>query len=322
MSMGFQTFIAGTSFDVFNDMPYNFIADIKNISGNGSTTYNLPGFTISAALIGNRTIVGTSTISYTVTVSGSTVTWSNIDITSKLVVTATPNAAVNYFGFSVNDYSTTPPTFKMAPDFTPFCLCQVIDLTPTNNQVLQTNVPSSQPFTAFHRSLTATGFDHVWWTETTQNGYWALKFRPALGTAMTSCRIYVFSRVLVNSPDWGFFLYTPGTKNMVWHSNCLPLRMIIGTATNSSVPLAITSGISVIISYPNDPAFPNFGVTRYNCYSAGKNAQGTYDAAGGDIYAQLNYTTSNGVPPAFSQNPPGYIQTNYYDAYYKQALGL
>jgi hypothetical protein len=320
MADGFTAYINGTTFDAINAMAFNFVVDIPSISGSGSKTYNYPGFSISAAILGGRTAAGASQITYSVSVSGQTVSWSGVDIASKLIVTATATSISNYAGFVLNDYSKSPPVFKIAPTFTPFNLAQVVDLTPAAGQVLQTNIPANQPFVAFHRSLASSGFNHVWWTETTQNGFWALRFRPSFGSAMTATRIYIFSKLMLNVPPGGFFMYDNGA--IVWHNNCLPLQMQIGAVTGSSVPLAITSGVSVVVSYPYDPTFPSTGDTRYNCYSAGLTASGNYEASGADLYASVPYNTPSGLPPSYSCGPPGVIQTSVYDTYYRLALGV
>lgn len=322
MAGGFQTFINGTSFDAVNSMSYNFIADVATVSGTGSKTYSFAGFNLSAAIIGGRTSAGGQQITYGVSVSGQTVSWSGVDTASKLIVTATAATTFNYAGFVYNDYSVNPPVFKLAPNFTPFNLVQVLDLTPGFDQIVQTNVPASMSMVAFHRSTASSGFNHVWWYEINQNGYWALQFRPNFGSAMGPTRIYVFAKMMVNVPPGGFFMYDNGV--MVWHSNCLPLQMQTGSTTNAGQPVAITPGVSVVLSIPTDPAYPNIGTRRYNCYSAGINTSGNWEASGGDIYASAFYNnpSNTGLPPSYSCGPPGFIYTNAYDSYYRQALGV
>ncbi|WP_081998113.1 MULTISPECIES: hypothetical protein [Pantoea] len=324
MANGFTAFINGTSYDVLNSMGFNFIVDIVSISGSGSKSYSYPNFTLSASLIGGTLSSGTTQKTSVVSMSGQTASWSGIEGQVKMVVTASPTSILNYAGFVLNDYSTSPPKFKIAPNFTPFNLCQVVDLTPTYDQILQTNVPAGQPFIAFHRSISSSGFDHVMWTETTQNGFVALQFRSNLGGSlpMTATRIYVFSKVMVNIPQSGFFMYDNGT--IVWHQNCLPLAMSVGGVSSYSVPMAITSGPSVLVSIPADPGYPEVGYTRYNLYSAGFQSNGLYSADGTDLYRQSNYQVpaGNSPPPGMGIGPPGVIQTAIYDTYYRQALGV
>jgi hypothetical protein len=322
MSMGFQAFIKGTSFDVLNAMSYNFIADIGNISGSGSKTYSLPGFNLSAALMNTFSSVGVDARSYNISVSGQTVSW-NVSNTCKMMVTATPAVGAGsslYFGFTLYDYSTNPPTFKIAPDFTPYNLVQVIDLTPAYNQVLQTNIPASVPMVAFHRA-TNNSFDHVWWIEGTQNGYWAFTFRGNTGlNAMQPCRIYLFAKILVNAPNWGFFLYRNGS--IVWHNNCLPLKMNIlngGTITGGG-PLAVTNSVTGCLFQQSDPAFPGIGTQWFECASAGRDSNGIYSATSNDRYAQ-NQVSGSVRPPTWVAGTIGYIDTTYYDQYYIQSLG-
>ncbi|ADU71565.1 hypothetical protein [Pantoea sp. At-9b] len=318
MPAGFTAYIDGTTYDAINSMSFNFVVDILTVSGAGSKTYSLPGFSLTAAILGGRTTYGSSQITFGTSVSGQVVSWSGVDTVSKVVVVATATTTGNYAGFVLNDYSVNPPVFKIAPPFTPFSLAQVIDLTPTGGQILQTNVPASMPFIAFHRSTLASGFNNVWWTEITQNGYWALQFRGNFGSAMSATRIYVFSKMMVNTPAAGFFMYDNG--QIVWHQNCLPLKLTVGSTTTSDVPVAITSGVSVVVAIP---VTGNSGYVRYNCYSAGFNISGTskYEAQGGNTYNQVSYDNQQ-APYQYSCSPPAYIETNIYDTYYHQALGV
>lgn len=323
MSMGFQAFIKGTSFDVLNAMSFNFVADVVNISGTSSKTYSLPGFNLSAALMNTFSTAGTDSRSYSVSVSGQTVSW-NVANACKMMVTATPASGAGsnlYFGFTLYDYSTNPPTFKIAPDFTPYNLVQVIDLTPGYGQILPTKIPASVPMIAFHRAPSG-GYDHVWWEEVNQNGYWSLKFRGNTGlNAMQPCRIYLFAKMMINAPNWGFFLYRQG--QMVWHNNCLPLKMNIlnGGTVTSSAPLASTNGVTSCLFQMNDPAFPGNGIQWFECASGGTNSSGVYAATANDRYQQ-NQVTGSSRPATWVAGTIGYIECNVYDAYYSQALGL
>lgn len=316
MAIGFQTFIEGTSYDVLNSMDYNFIVDAFGVGEAGSRSYSYPGFTLSAFM----TATGSSgRTQATVSVSGQTVSWSNAGQDARVYVSANANSTLNYFGFCLNDYATGK--FKIAPNFTPMNLCQVVDLTPTALQVLRTNVPYGQPIVAFHRAMGGTEYNHVFFWYVNSGGYWGIRFRDSsIGTPMRATRVYVFSNVLVNAPQYGFFLYEPGGTNMVWHSNCLPLRMTVGSRDNSPVPLAITGGVSVVRSMPLDPGYPNGpGVTQSNCYSACQNSNGTWKADGGDLFLTRQYNSGSAGGSGIS--PPAYIETNIYDAYYRQSLG-
>ncbi|WP_312836957.1 hypothetical protein [Pantoea sp.] len=323
MSMGFQAFIKGTSFDVLNSMSYNFVADITSVSGSGSITYSLPGFVLSASLINTYNSQGTDARSYQVSVSGQTVSW-NVANACKMLVTATPDvsaASKMYFGFSLYDYSTSPRTFKIAPDFTPYNLVQVIDITPGYDQVFQTNIPASVPMIAFHRAL-GNNYDHVWWNEIQQNGYWALQFRGNTGLfPMQTCRIYLFAKYLVNTPGWGFFLYRNGA--LVWHNNCLPLNMTVlnGGTVTSSHPLAVTNGVTGCFFLSSDPAFPGIGTQWFNCASGGMDTSGNYAVTTLDRYQQAQVTGSS-RPNQWSAGTVAYTDCYFYDAYYRQALGV
>lgn len=323
MADGFTCYINGTDYDAVNGMNYNFVVDVRAIGASGSVTYNYGGFTISACLVGGNVTSGSSQQTGTVTVSGQTVSWSGVvGPAPKIVVFATPTTIANYEGFVYNDYTKNPPVFKLAPPFTPMSLTQVIDLVPGYNQVVQTIVPYGQPFVAFHRCMEGSGFNHVIWTEVNQNGYWSLQFRNLQNgsLAMLTTRVYIFSKVMVNVPNAGFFMYNNGA--IVWHNNCLPLAMSVG-ARNSASPLAITAGGSVLVNVPYDPTYPYQGQQRFNCYSAGISG-GQYSASGADLYAvsEYNVPTTSPVPPGSSMGPPGVIDTAIYDTYYRQALGV
>lgn len=317
---GFQSFINGTAFDAVNAMSYNFVVDIMGVGGSGSKGYNYPGFNLSACLVNGAVTQGTSQKNGNVSMSGQTVNWSGVEGNAKLVTFAQATGTRNYVGFIYNNYDVNPPIFKLAPDFTPLSLTQVIDLVPGYGQVLQTNVPYGLPFICFHRCIEASGFNHVIWNEINVNGYWGLQFRNIQNgsLSMLATRLYIFSNFLVNTPPGGFYMYNNGA--MVWHSNCLPLNMAVGTVTASGTPMAITPGGSVLVNYPWDPGFPNQGQQRFNCYSAGWTGS-SYQAAGGDLYAASEYRVPSGVPPSASMGPPGWIYTDIYDAYYRQALG-
>lgn len=325
MSMGFQTILKGTTFDVLNTMSFNFIADIRDVSGSGSFTYNLPGFSLSAALMNTFSASGTGERSYNVAVSGQTVSW-NVANTCKMMVTATPDSSAGSrlnFTFALYDYSTNPRTFKIAPDFTPYNLVQVMDLTPGYGQIVQTNIPVNVPMVAFHRSLVAGTYDHIWWEEINQNGFWSFKFRLNTGLfPMQTCRIYIFAKLLVNIPTHGFFLYQPGTSNMIWHSNCLPLKMNIlnGGTVTSGQPLACTNAVTGCFFIPDSPGAGGNGTQWFNCASAGQE-NGQFAATTLDRYQQVQV---GGVtrPPVWSSPNIGYTECNFYDTYYRQALGV
>ncbi|XDK20884.1 Hypothetical protein ABZS17I87_01199 [Kosakonia cowanii] len=58
----------------------------------------------------------------------------------------------------------------------------------------------------------------------------------------------MFSNILANIPDYGFYLYRDG--QMVWHSNCLPLQVIPLTNGDitSDTPLAVSSSVTALLS--------------------------------------------------------------------------
>lgn len=316
--MAFQAFIKGTGFDVANAMSFNYVIDVIDIGGQGAKGYDMPGCTLKTMLM-NVDFAGTQNAPFQVNVNGMVVSW-NVYNVCKLVVFATPDPGANtrYNGFSHYDYSSGVRTVKLAPDFIPFNLRQVIDFGGGQaGAVIQSNVPVSQPIVAFHRSIDSSGMDETLWSEVNQNGYWS--FRLIHNTRST--RIYIFSKELTNIPYNGFFIYRNG--QIVWHSNCLPLRMIQMTgAVTSGSPLAISNGFSANIKTPSgDPQFPN-GYVHKEMNAAGvKN--GVWTADGFHIF-QSNYFPYPEFNKQMSWIIGGacYIDCAIYDAYYRQALGV
>ncbi|AVJ51778.1 hypothetical protein Vid5_gp23 [Pantoea phage vB_PagS_Vid5] len=326
MAMGFQSFIRGTSFDVLNSMSYNFVVDIPYVSGASSATYNLPGFVIRATIF-DLFSTNRGGLTYNVSVSGQTVSW-NVSSSCRLLITATPAVGSDIapnFTFALYDYSAGGRTFKLAPNFTPYTLGQMIDITPAFGQLIQTNIPVGYPMIAFHRSMEGSGYDYVVYTLENINGFWGLRFRNNFGgIPMRACRIYLFSKWLRNIPDWGFFMYQPGTTTLVWHSNCLPLNILDGSAGNdvtSGNPLAVTSKVSSAITVANGPNNPGVFDTYFNCTSAGRNAAGNYACT-----LTLNFAANIAFqaptnPGSWASGGFMYMDTSVYDTFGPIALG-
>ncbi len=318
-----QTFIEGTSFDAIETMAVNYVLDVLTISGSGSKTYQ-SGVALSFTLM--NTFVGgqTTTRDYTVTVSGATVSW-NVPNTCTLVIFAEPNAGTldSAYGFQIFQYINDVRTVKISPNFVPYCLVQVIDV-PAGQRIVQTSVPAARGFMAFHRSMSTTSgqLDLCWWEQTTQNGFYALNF-PSAGANQTGCRVYIFSDYLVNIPAWGFYGYNAGT--MVWHSNCLPLRIIPSASLSSltsSTPRAVSSCVTGHRFIPQDPAFPT-GYSNFQCSAAGYR-NGKYEVSASEIF-QSTYISNEDEGRRMKQwvvGGLGVIDCASYDQYYKYALGI
>jgi len=313
-----QTFIQGTSFDAINSMAVNYVLDVIAISGSGSKTYQT-GVSLSYTLM--NTFIGSQTEarSYIVDINGSTVSWS-VPNGCMLVVYAEPNTGTvdDSFGFQLFQYINGQMTVKLSPNFVPYCLVQVIDI-PAGQRTVQTNVPASNGFMAFHRYMTPGRLDLCWWQQTTQNGMHALNF-PTAASNQTGCRAYIFSNYLVNIPEWGFFVYRNGV--LVWHSNCLPLKIIKPDSRFSDTPVAVSAGVMSHMYQPLDPSYP-VGYSNFTCSGAGFR-DGQYEFSVTEVF-QSTYISNpdeGSRMKTWVVGGVGVIDCAAYDQYYKYALGI
>ena len=202
----------------------------------------------------------------------------------------------------------------MAPDFLPLCLVQVIDVQPGEGLEIQTVVPSNKKFISYYRGRSYVENGTVYYDTVASNGYWKLKFY--YGMAYLPVRVYIFSDFLVNIPDWGFFIYN--NRQIVWHSNCLPLKILDYSkipGTVLSYPVACPGGIAQFTSVGNNTEHWD----RWFVWAAGVNQSGTY-SIGAALFSQFN-ASGPPVPGSYSLPLTTYIETAVYDQYYRQALG-
>lgn len=307
---GFTSYLTGTNYDVINSMSFNFVMDIIDASaGNGSKTYDGPSMNYTAVqLVFNQ---GTGSRSFSYSQSGNTLNWSST-VECKIVVYAVPTSSAPYVGFQLYN---SDGTVKIAPNYTPISLAQIIDVTPTKGQIITTNVTQGRRFIAFHRA-TSSAMSKVLLQQGTSNGKVSLNVLFADGT--TPIRLYIFSDELVNQPVGGFFMYW--NDKVVWHSNCLPLNIISSTAAQvtSSNPIACISCIGANL---NPAPTPSNHDSIFLATAAGTlNSQYTCQKSGWEYVH--NFNVSGPAPSGWTIPNLGYIDTSVYDQYYKQALGL
>lgn len=319
--MSFQVPIKGTSFDVLNSMAFNYVADSFWASGSGSRTYPSLNVTYEAVILNSFSGSDNNDRNYNITVSGNTVSWNMPNIVRMLVI-ATPNigANSNYGGFAYYEYPNGQRTVKLAPDFLPFNLVQVIDIGAGNGD-LETVVPLGKGIIAFHRGLDmgVNRLDQMIFEYVEGNGRHVLR----VTNNPTGGRIYVFSNMLVNIPGSGFYMYRDG--QMIWHSNCLPLnvRKIPNGRLDSDQPLACPSNVCGSIKIQTDPKF-QVGYDNRQCASAGySNGRWRVDIAD-TFFSRFieNEDAFRNLKPWFLGGYPAYIETNIYDQYYRAALGI
>ncbi|KNC09988.1 hypothetical protein AC791_15360 [Klebsiella sp. RIT-PI-d] len=318
---GFQTFINGTSFDVLNAMSFTYVIDVIDTSGAGSRSYPSQSMNYSAYLLNNFSATTYQARNYSVTVSGNTVSW-DVPNAVKIVVFAVPKqgADTGYGGFSYYDYPGGQRTIKLAPDFVPFNLVQVIDIGAGPGD-LETVVPLNKGMVAFHRALNMSinQYDQIVWEQVSGNGRHVIRVtnNPYGG------RLYVFSDMLLNIPAGGFYMYRDG--QMVWHSNCLPLnlRQMPGGDIDSDSPLAVASNVSANLFLRQDPQYPT-GYENRQCAAAGY-VNGRWRATIAATFSSRYISDpreGESIRPWAVGGYPGYIETTVYDDYYRAALGV
>ncbi len=319
--MSFQEFIKGTSFDVLNSMAFNYVADSFWASGSGSRSYPSLNVNYEAVILNTFNSTDFNERNYKVTVSGNNVSW-DVPNTVRLLIMTTANigANSNYGGFAYYEYPNGQRTVKLAPDFLPFNLVQVIDIGAGNGD-LETIVPLDKGIIGFHRGLD-TGvnrLDQMIFEYVAGNGRHVLRVtnNPIGG------RIYVFSNMLVNVPNSGFYMYREG--QMIWHSNCLPLNVkrIPNGRLDSDKPMACPSSVTANIKIQTDPQF-QVGYDNRQCYSAGY-SQGRWRVDIAETFSSQfvqDEGTFRAIRPWAVGGYPAYIETSIYDQYYRASLGI
>lgn len=202
----------------------------------------------------------------------------------------------------------------ITPTFLPLCLAQVIDVAPSEGLSITTRIPGNKKFFAFFRGLSYAQNGSVYFTQSVVNGYWVLTFH--YGMAYVGIRVYIFSDMLPNVPNNGFYVFNAG--NMVWHSNCLPLRVrpysALGGVTVLNYPVAVPSAICNFTSVGNNIEHWD----RWFVFMAGVAPSGSYNI-GQAIFSEANVA---GPPNLSSYSIPQncYIETSVYDQYFSIAL--
>lgn len=214
-------FIEGTGFDATNSMGFTYVIDHLVVNGSGSKAYSAPGFDLAVTAMNNTLANNEQNNTITASVSGSTLTW-NTTVPLRLMVTATAKtgADTTYAGFALYQYPSGVKTVKLAPDFTPFVLANVIDIE-AGARTVDTGVPVGTGIMVFMRNRNYEGgaLSRSFFNQIESGGTYQLQFANA-GQNQYPSRAYIFSKVLPPMPAAGFYMYRDGV--MVWHNNCLP----------------------------------------------------------------------------------------------------
>ena len=316
-----QMFIEGTSFDAANSMGFTYVIDHIVVNGVGSKTYSTLGFNLDVTAMNNTLANNEQNNTITASVSGNTLSW-NTTVPLRLMVTATAKTGADtaYAGFALYQYPADVKTVKLAPDFTPFVLTNVIDIEP-GARTVDTGVPVGSGIMVFMRNRNNEGgaLSRSFFNQIESGGTYQLQFANA-GQNQYPTRAYVFSKVLPPIPAAGFYMYRDGV--MVWHNNCLPLdaKFITQSYMESDRPMAVTTGITGFMYIPQDPANPNYGFSNYLCSGAGIASNGKWRTNNTEVYQSTLGSVSLTVKSWVVGTRVMYIDCDPYDNYYRQSL--
>ncbi|MCV2510138.1 hypothetical protein RKT74_13235 [Leclercia pneumoniae] len=316
-----QMFIEGTSFDAANSMGFTYVIDHIVVNGSGSKTYSTSGFNLGVTAMNNTLANNEKSNTITASVSGNTLSW-NTTVPLRLMVTATAKtgADTDYAGFALYEYPSGVRTVKLAPDFTPFVLTNVINIE-AGARTVDTGVPVGAGIMVFMRNRNNQGgnMSRSFFNQIESGGTYRMQFSSA-GQNQYPTRAYIFSKVLPSSPAEGFYIYRDGA--MVWHNNCLPLdaKFITQSYMESDRPLAVTTGITGFMYIPQDPAFPTYGFHNFLCSGAGIATNGKWRTNSTEVYQSTLGTASLTLTPWVVGTRVMYIDCDPYDTYYKQSL--
>ncbi|MGQ9453095.1 hypothetical protein [Leclercia adecarboxylata] len=316
-----QMFIEGTSFDATNAMGFTYVIDHIVVTGAGSKTYSTSGFNLDVTAMNNTLANNEQNNTITASVSGNTLSW-NTTVPLRLMVTATAKtgADTGYAGFALYEYPAGVKTVKLAPDFTPYVLVNVIDIE-AGARTVDTGVPVGAGIMVFMRNRNNEGgaLSRSLFNQIESGGTYQLQFANA-GQNQYPTRAYIFSKVLPPVPAAGFYMYRDGV--MVWHNNCLPLdaKFITQSYMESDRPLAVTTGITSFMYIPQDPANPSYGFSNYTCSGAGIASNGKWRTNSTEVYQSTLGSISLTVKPWVVGTRIMYIDCDPYDSYYRQSL--
>ncbi|UCS82857.1 hypothetical protein vBYenSP400_67 [Yersinia phage vB_YenS_P400] len=198
-----------------------------------------------------------------------------------------------------------------SPEFTPSVLIQVMDVTANYTQdsaaeyYFQTNIPNGISCLVFHRNLDGA---ILYFIEQGSSGYWTIHVIRGTAALVHRLRFYVFANSVTNIPDWGIFFYNTSGQ-IIYHGLCLPLdikfwdRSAINSPSPTSVPCAVIGGYSHLIS--------GGGIALLHAFTANNSGPTT------GVFQQVGSTNDIGFARVC-----GYIETQKYDQYYKQSLGI
>nr|WCD42718.1 hypothetical protein Abuela_1 [Pectobacterium phage Abuela]WCD42786.1 hypothetical protein Ymer_16 [Pectobacterium phage Ymer] len=205
----------------------------------------------------------------------------------------------------------------MTPEFYPYSLCKRVILSSTGTHVIETGIPSSKNVICFFKG--SQSFPSVCTIQSDKTGstikvnVWIpINGRPPI-------TIYIFSNYPVNVPEWGAFVYN--NNELVWHSNALPLKCAklppgLGWQSGNlpeAKRIAITFGYCGMQT--SDVANPGYWTGIYMWGVAG-----TATTKAEQVEYTITVTTQ---PYNFSvADSPLYIETDIYDQYYQQSLGV
>ncbi len=224
------------------------------------------------------------------------------------------------------------------PSFTPMVLSGVIELSGyyamLDNPVpssINTQVPGNKKCVVFFRGThdresLAVSRNFALYSLSIVNGYWHIIFQ----SRPNPIRLYIFSNTLPPIPDFGIYFYRNG--EIIYHQNCLPLSIkTYNKLDSNNIPKGRMLGtlpavVETEFSDPETWGHPVIGMRQWFSgaglifYSASEGYHWGVGILSGDIIP-----VSDGFQPQLrplAMTIIAYIETDIYDQYYQQSLGV
>lgn len=213
-----------------------------------------------------------------------------------------------------------------SPEFTPYVLVSVIDQAIAVGQSssglnIQTSVPNAENALLFHRMVDKKAGIACQLINGT-NGNKVINVSAYLsdasaGTTGTfTIRFYVFASYVAYTPRYGIAFFR--NNKMVYCGNCLPLQLKLFTSPKTdpspSVAKAVMFAFTGLTSNPI-PGQTSGTITVISGWGT---------LPGGQALSTPYQSYSGGAAPTTSKPTLTcvYIETGFYDSYYRQSLGL
>uniref|UniRef100_A0AB39ABZ3 Membrane-associated protein n=1 Tax=Pectobacterium phage Sabo TaxID=3158141 RepID=A0AB39ABZ3_9CAUD len=314
---GIFSYLNGTTFDAFNSINFDYVIDVIYASGNGQKSYPITSSSLFYNVVNGD--VGGGTQIYDININGSTITWV-LTMPCIIIVMAsqiTNNQQDPMYGVQLYKNG----SLAMTPEISPYCLVEVIDLPSGDFGTITTKQDYSDNSLVFFRNREAThagtmGSMTIYRHVQSSGG----KLQLSCLRNLNAIRVYIFNKKIINIPDYGIFLYDTSGK-IIWHQDTLPLSIYKGTDyQNHSKPFAIMSSTVSYTEVQQPGVSAHTQIIR--CSSAGPNGNGTGYNVMANGWAYINNLVPGNANYRWAAPAPPIIETDIYDQYYQQSLGV